>query len=82
MKTFHVFSRPYSSNKGFISVNLSLSLPVIVLDDVTHSPDSCQVFIKALRVDVMEGHRGPGVPVGASKINSNLARGCREYEIR
>lgn len=33
------------------------SLPVVVLDDVTHSPDSSQVFVKALRVDVMQGAR-------------------------
>lgn len=61
---------------------LSINLPVIVLDDVTHSPDSRQVFIKALRVDIMEGHRGLGIAVGAGKINSNLAQECREYEIR
>lgn len=50
-------------------------LPVIVLDDISHSPDSRQIFIIALRVDVMEGDGGPGIPIGASEINRNLSRG-------
>lgn len=44
---------------------------VIVLDDTTHCPDSSQVFIVALWVDVMEGLGRVGIPVGACEINSN-----------
>lgn len=47
-------------------------LPVVVLDDVPHSPDSSQVFVKALRVDVMQGAGQPGIPVRAGEVNGNL----------
>lgn len=63
------FSSPLWHQHNAIQVNL----PVIVLDDITHSPDCSQVFIIAVRVDVMEGLRVPGIPVGAGEINSNLA---------
>lgn len=55
-----------------VKPNQKVIVPVIVLDDVANGPDGSQVFIIALRIDVMQGGGGPGIPVGASKINSNL----------
>lgn len=52
----------------------SLRPPVIVLDDIAHCPDGRQVLIVALRVDVVEGLGGAGVPVRACEVNGNLAR--------
>lgn len=51
-----------------------IHLPVIVLDHTPHGPDSRQVFIIAMRVDVVEGLGVPGIPVGACEVNGNLAR--------
>ena len=53
----------------------TISVPVVVLDDITHRPDSFQVLIIALRIDVMWGQRGAGIPSRACEVNSNLARG-------
>lgn len=47
-------------------------LPVVVLDDVAHRPDGCQVFIKAVRVDVVQGLGGLGVSVRAGEVDGNL----------
>jgi len=49
-----------------------LGSPVIVLDDFTHCPDGCQVFIVAFRVDVVEGMGGARVPVRACEVDGNL----------
>lgn len=69
----------YQDNSLFIIIYL----PVIVLDDITHCPDSRQVFIIALWVDVMEGLGIAGIPIGACEINSNLAGDkYREDQIR
>lgn len=52
----------------------NLSLPVIVLDDITHRPDGWQVFIITLRVDIVEGFGGSWIAVGACEVDGNLAR--------
>lgn len=58
----------------FSRMKQSWSLPVIVLDDITHCPDGCQVFIIAFRVDIVGGLGRGGIPVRACEINGNLAR--------
>lgn len=47
-------------------------LPVVVLDDVAHRPDGCQVFVVAFGVDVVEGLGRAGVAVGAGEIDGDL----------
>lgn len=54
------------------------SLPVIILDDIAHSPDSGQVFIIAFWVDIVEGSRSPGVSIRACKVNGNLAKHTKD----
>lgn len=54
-------------------MQMEQSLPVIVLDDITHCPDGCQVFIVALWVDVVEGLGGSRIPVGSCEVDGNLA---------
>lgn len=49
-----------------------LILPVIVLDDVAHRPDSSEVLVNTLRADVMQRLRRPGVSVGAREVYSHL----------
>lgn len=49
------------------------SLPVIVLDDVPHSPDGGQVLVVAFRVDVVEGLRRAGIAVRSGEVDGNLA---------
>lgn len=51
---------------------IRIYVPVIVLDDITHCPDSSQVLVVASRVDVVEGLGSAGVPVGACEVNGNL----------
>lgn len=51
----------------------TLSLPVIVLDDVTHCPDGFQILIIAFRVDIVEGLRRAGITIRACEVNGNLA---------
>ncbi len=51
-----------------------MSSPVIILDDITHGPDGCQVFIIAFGVDIVEGLWRAGIPIRACEVNGNLAR--------
>lgn len=74
MKPNTVASESNQSDSDIISVNWSLSLPVIVLDDITHGPDGAQVLIIAFRVDIVEGLGSPRIPVRACEVNGNLAR--------
>lgn len=62
---------------------MKLFLPVIVLDDVPHRPDSRQVLIVALRVDVVEGLGSVGIPVGSCEVDGDLSPKdkYREYQI-
>ena len=53
----------------------TIHLPVIVLDHAAHGPDSRQVLVIAIRADVVEGLREPGIPVGACEVNGNLVGG-------
>lgn len=55
-----------------------MSLPVVVLNDVPHGPDSREVLVDALRADVVQGLRRPGIPVGAGEVHSHLLdqHGC------
>lgn len=46
--------------------------PVIVLDDVAHRPNSREVLVDALRTDVMQGLRRPGVPIRAGEVDGHL----------
>ena len=52
----------------------NLGSPVIVLDDITHCPDGCQVLVVAVRVDVVEGLGGAGIPVGTCEVDGDLGR--------
>lgn len=66
----------WSITKSNQMINLTqVFVPVIVLDDVTNSPDGCQVLVISLWIDVMQRGGGPGIPVGASEINRNLDMG-------
>lgn len=56
------------------------SLPVVVYDDVTYGPDGLQVFVVAVRADIVKGLRGHGVAVRACKVNGNLGQRQRERE--
>lgn len=43
------------------------------MDNVTYSPDGLQVFVVAVRADIVKGLRGHGIAVRACKVNGNLA---------
>ena len=49
-----------------------LYIPVIVLDDVAHGPDSREVLVDTLRTNVVQRLRRLGVPVGACEVDSHL----------
>lgn len=57
-------------------------LPVIVLDDVTHCPDGCQVFIVALWVNVMEGLWRSRITVGACEVDGNLTQSREKIRMK
>lgn len=48
--------------------------PVVVLDDVADRPDSRQVLIDALRTDVVQRLRRPGIPVGSCEVDGHLLK--------
>lgn len=47
---------------------------VIVLDDIAYGPDSREVFVNALRTNVMQRLRRLGIPVGACEVYSHLPK--------
>lgn len=61
-------------------IRLIRGSPVVVLDDVAHRPDGCQVFVVAFRVDEMEGAWNPGVPVRAREVDGDLRPSRGEME--
>ena len=48
---------------------MSECVPVIVLADLSHSNESCCVFIGPVRVNVVQGSGIPGVPIASSEVN-------------
>lgn len=61
-------------------IRLISGSPVVVLDDVAHCPDGCQVFVVAFRVDEMEGAWNLGVPVRAREVDGDLRPSRGEME--